>query len=75
MIDPAFDHRVKIPFKTTRFDVVGRIIELNQLREWLDELVEWQPAQYSINIYGSGPIINVWFREEHHAVWCTLRWA
>ena len=76
MIDPAFDHRVKIPFRTVSiFDVVGRINEIKQVREWIDELVEWQLDQYEINIVRTENRIDVWFREERHAIWCTLRWS
>jgi len=80
MIDEDHNYRVQIKIKTQNiWNIDKRVLEVNQIRAWLDELVEWQPDAYSMryrhNFPGIGPIIDVWFKHEHHATACTLRWS
>lgn len=57
------------------FDVESRLVEINQLRVWLDELTEWQPDSYTMRFHSSGQRVQVWFEDDEHAILCKLRWA
>ena len=52
-----------------------RLIEVNELRAWLDEITEWQPGMYELKFHSSGSRCVAWFAEEQHAVLCALRWT
>lgn len=70
------NYRVNIKLSTTDiFDVESRLIEINQLRSWLDELTEWQPEEYSMTFHASGSRVIVWFRNQDDALMCKLRWG
>ncbi len=73
---PNQNHRVAIRLRTRDiWNVESRLIEINQLRAWLDELVEWQPDMYTLRFHSSGQRLNAWFVDEKHAAACALRWA
>ena len=52
-----------------------RLIEVNELRAWLDKITEWQPGMYELKFHSSGSQCVAWFAEERHAVLCALRWS
>ena len=52
-----------------------RLIELNELRAWLDEITEWQQGMYELRFHSSGSRCVAWFADEQHAVLCALRWT
>jgi hypothetical protein len=52
-----------------------RLIEVNELRAWLDKITEWQPGMYELKFHSSGRQCVAWFAEERHAVLCALRWS
>lgn len=45
-----------------------------EFREWLDELVEWQPGQYHWVMRRDGSV-DVWFVQQEHAIMCSLKWS
>ncbi len=80
MIDEQHDHRVRISLKTRNiWNIDERVLEVTQIRAWLDELTDWQLEAYSMRYYHSTPdlesVVDVWFKHEHHAVACALRWS
>jgi hypothetical protein len=74
-VSPEHNERVQVRLKGNVYDVSARIERIDTIREWINELVEWQPDMYSINIHYSGTIMDIWFKEKQHAVMCALRWA
>lgn len=69
-------HRVPIKLKTQNiWDTESRLIEINQLRVWLDEITEWQPDMYELRYHSSQSRCTAWFEKEEHAVICALRWS
>lgn len=77
MIPPDHNHKVQINLKTevNIWKPESRIAEINQIRCWLDELVDWQPDLYTVRLHSMGQRFDVWFKEEHHAVACAMRWS
>jgi len=75
-IDDEHNHKVTVylPVKNI-FDSTARQEKFKKIKDWIDELVEWQDNQYSLHVHSSGQIMNIWFRDEHHAMLCTLRWS
>jgi hypothetical protein len=77
-IPEHYNHRVQVKLKLRDiFELEHRLEELNYIRAWLDELVEWQPDAFTIKYYdrGNGAVIDVWFADERHAMICALRWS
>lgn len=68
------DYHVRIQFAKDVYDIDGRVAELREINEWIEELVEWQPNMYTLRVHSSGRIIDVWFLKEQHATWFALRW-
>jgi hypothetical protein len=70
-------HNVPVRLKTRIliWNTEARLIELNELRAWLDEITEWQPDMYELKFHSSGRQCVAWFAEERHAVLCALRWT
>ncbi len=69
-------HKVKIQLKTRNiWDIESRLIEINELRTWLDELTEWQPDMYELRFHSSGARIVAWFADERHALMCALKYS
>jgi hypothetical protein len=70
-------HDVPVRLKTR--DLVweweDHLIEINELRAWLDEITEWQPDMYELRFHNNGSRCVAWFAEERHAVLCALRWT
>jgi hypothetical protein len=65
-----------IKLKTTDiYDIEARLRELNEIREWINELVLWKLEMFSISYHGSGQKIIVWFENDEHAAFCALRWV
>lgn len=52
-----------------------RLIEVNELRVWLDEITDWQPDMYELKFHSSGSQCVAWFADEQHAMLCALRWT
>jgi hypothetical protein len=72
-----FDHLVKIPL--TWYPgwqgVQRQIHDIKNLRDWLDQLTDWQPNRYTYTIHSQWTQMNVWFLNESDAVLCALRWS
>jgi hypothetical protein len=70
-------HNVLVRLKTR--DLVwgweDHLIEINELRAWLDELTEWQPGMYELRFHNNGSRCVAWFADEQHAMLCALRWT
>jgi hypothetical protein len=75
------DHNYRVRIELPRFDFFSDVsveqhsIDVKQMRDWLDELVEWQPDMYSIRFFSQGASANVWFKEKEHAMLFKLGWA
>jgi hypothetical protein len=70
-------HNVPVRLKPSllAWDWEEHLIELNELRAWLDELTEWQPGMYELKFHSSGSQCVAWFADEQHAMLCALRWT
>lgn len=69
-------HRVPVKLKIRDlWTWEDRLIELNELRVWLDELTEWQPDMYELKFHSSGSQCVAWFADEHHAMLCALKYS
>ena len=72
----GLEYKVHVPLRTRDvWNVKDRTNEVQSIRDWLDELTEWQEAYYAMQFYSSGSKLNVWFKLEEHATMCALRWA
>lgn len=73
-IESKCDFRVSIPLTFVGWDDTGPI---GEIIEWVNELVSWDDSKYFMR-YRSGTTetyyLDVWFEEEQHAMWCSLRW-
>ena len=52
-----------------------KLIQINELRTWLDEITEWQPDMYELKFHSSGGQCVVWFADEQHAMLCALKYS
>ena len=67
---------VRIKLRTRNiFDVESRLIEVEEIREWIRELVEWDDDKFSIKFSHEGCVMVVWFDDPEHAIMCKLRWS
>jgi hypothetical protein len=57
------------------WDWEEHLIEINELRTWLDEITEWQPGMYELRFHNNGSRCVAWFADEQHAMLCALRWS
>lgn len=72
------EHYVKIILKTRDiFNIEARVKEIQEIAEWLDELTEWKPKMYSLNVrhVSTTAVLDLFFVEEKHAMMCMLRWT
>jgi hypothetical protein len=75
MIDNRL-HKVPVKLKVQNWwDLEDRLIELNELRAWLDEITDWQPDMYELRFHGMGRYCNAWFADESHALLCALKYS
>lgn len=76
MIDDRL-HRVPVRLKVRDliWEWEDHLIEINELRAWLDEITGWQPDMYELKFHSSGSQCVAWFTDERHAVLCALRWS
>jgi hypothetical protein len=69
-------HNVPVRLKIRNdLDWEERLIEVNELRAWLDKITEWQLGMYELKFHSSGSQCVAWFADERHAVLCALRWS
>ena len=57
------------------FDVEGRLARLQEIKDWIDELVEWDANLYEIRYHSSGQKMIVWFENVEHAMLFKLVWS
>ena len=57
------------------FDIDSRVAEVIALRDWLDELVEWDRSKYELKVHAQGTRAIIVFDEIEHAIMCKLRWS
>jgi 3-polyprenyl-4-hydroxybenzoate decarboxylase len=72
------EYYVKIILKTRDiYNIEDRVKEIQEIAEWLDELTEWKPKMYSLNVrhVSTIAVLDLFFVEEKHAMMCTLRWT
>ena len=75
MIRDELDYPVRIRLRTTDiFDIRARSEEIHAIIEYLDDLTGWQPFMYEIKFLSAPGELDVWFKEEQHAVMFALRW-
>jgi hypothetical protein len=66
---------IQITLKTNDiWDVESRVNEVTEIREWIEELVEWDRDLYQIRFHSSGQRMVVWFEHDKHAMLFMLRW-
>jgi hypothetical protein len=76
MIRDELDYPVRIRLRTTDiFDIRARSEEIHSIIKYLDDLTEWHPYMYEIKYLSEHSELDVWFKEEQHAVMCALRWV
>jgi hypothetical protein len=70
-----FEHvvQVRLGSNTPPGDFDSKLQAVVEFREWLDELVEWQPNQYHWVMRRDGSL-DVWFVQQEHAIMCSLKW-
>lgn len=74
-MNDELDFKVSIKLKTNDiFDVESRTAEVREIHEWIEQLVRWDSTQYRLR-YKTLGYINVWFKQEKHAIFCSLRWS
>ena len=66
---------IQIGVKAGAFDIQQRLDEINSIREWIGELVEWDDTLYKISFHSSGQKIIVWFEKDEHALLFKLRFG
>lgn len=67
---------IQISLRTTdMWDVDSRLKEIQDIKEWINELVEWDETLYSMRFHYSGQRMVVWFEHDEHAMLFKLRWA
>lgn len=70
-----YNHVVHVRLRNRHLlDLEGRTQDVQEFREWLDELTEWQPNQYQWVTRKDGTV-DVWFNSPVHAIMCKLRWS
>jgi hypothetical protein len=75
------NHNYRVRVELPKFDFFSDVSlevhsnDVKRMREWLDELVDWQPDMYSIGFFSQGAFANVWFKEKEHAMLFKLGWA
>lgn len=62
------------PILKDLLDVEYRVTRLREIRDWIDELVEWDTSLYEIKYHSSGQKMIVWFEHEEHAMLFKIRW-
>ncbi len=74
MID-KYNFKVSVPLTPGGLSLVAQQVEV--ISEWVDELVSWDRNKRFMNYVDSHPRprLDIWFEEEHHAMWCSLRWS
>lgn len=73
-IDEEHNYRVMFPFDVNILlsdDGDSLTEKFRQIKEWADEITEWQ-GDYSMRA-GVGHI-DIWFKFPEHAALCALRW-
>lgn len=66
------DYRVSIPVDISCMTDSDCLIDTyTKIREWVEELTEWQ-GTFSIRV-GFGNI-DIWFKYPEHATICALKW-
>ena len=76
MISDDLNYSVRIKLKTANIlDIDARLSEIRALHEYLNELTEWQPYMYDIKYLFAHSGVEVWFKEEQHAMMFALRWS
>jgi hypothetical protein len=69
-------HNVPVKLKIRDWwQLEDRLIELNELRAWLDQITEWQPDMYELRFHSSGSQCVAWFADERHAMLCALKYS
>ena len=66
---------VQITLKADVFDVESKLVEVQSIRDWIDELVEWDISLYEIRYHMSGKKMIVWFEHDEHALLFKLRYG
>jgi len=70
------NYKVNVKLRTTNlFDIESRINEVLVIREWVEQLVEYNEDLFEIRYRSSGESLDIWFEEEKHALMCELRWV
>ena len=69
-------YRARINLKTKDiYDLDARMNEIMEITEWIKSLVHWHEDQFEIKYLSSNQALDVWFKEEKHAIICAMRWS
>lgn len=77
-IPDSHNHCISVPLRHLDiWDISRSVDEIKRLREFIDELTEWQHDMYTIRYKTSGGQrhVDIWFKEEKHAAFFALRWS
>lgn len=70
------DYLATIKLKTNHiYNIDARLQEIDEITDWLENLVSWQPNKYEMQYRSSFDKLDIWFKEEKHAMACILRWS
>lgn len=76
MVPEHLNHCVRVKINPgTTWSIDERLVEVTQIRAWLDELTEWQPDAYCMKFFSQGTMLKIWFEHEQQAVACALKWS
>jgi hypothetical protein len=70
------DHNFKVHLPILYMGLLNlteRISQWNEIKDWIDELVEYIPESYSVQ--HEARYMNIWFKTSEHAMMCQLRWG
>lgn len=73
-IEEDQNFRVSIPQQYgPNMGLSARLAYMLLIKEWVDELVGWQPDAYTM--LHAHNYIDVWFRDSRHAMLCAIKWS
>lgn len=70
----GFDHRVTVDLEIPH-DLETYKKQVEELQDWLEQISNWQPDQFRVVRSHLARRFHIWFRNEHHATLCRLKWS
>ena len=66
---------IQISLKSDVFDLSERLDEVQDIRDWINELVLWDKTLYQLSFHSSGEKMIAWFEHDEHATLFALKYA